>query len=66
MRVDILKKALLPSPDPYVIVTDAVQATVKLERMAKELLLSGKVDMAEAWSYQLADVKVSALPVCSS
>ena len=64
MWVDISKKGLLPSPDPYAIITDTGQTTVKLEKMAQQLLLSDKVGMDETSSFQLADV--TALPVCAS
>lgn len=45
MWVDILKEGLLPRQDPYVIVTKVVLAIMKLEKMSKQLLLIGKLDM---------------------
>ena len=62
--VEISKKGLLPSPDPCVIITDTVQTTVKLEKMAQQLLLSDKVGVDVTSSFQLADV--TALPMCAS
>lgn len=45
MWVDNLKEGLLPSRDPCVIVAEILQAIMKLEKMAKQLLLIGKMDM---------------------